>query len=62
MPKDFRKQSVKDATGVGVSGKGKATVRKHQGGGTTKGPKRRQGRIEQVTHKQKPATRAVPVR
>jgi hypothetical protein len=37
MPKDFRKQSVKDATGVGVSGKGKATVRKHQGGGTTKG-------------------------
>jgi hypothetical protein len=37
MPKDFRKQSPKDATGVGTSGKGKATVRKHQGGGKTSG-------------------------
>jgi hypothetical protein len=29
MPKDFAKQSVQQATGVGVSGKGKASVRKH---------------------------------
>jgi hypothetical protein len=37
MPKDFPKQSVQAATGLGVSGKGKATVRKHQGGGKTSG-------------------------
>jgi hypothetical protein len=37
MPKDFPKQDSKQAVGLPASGKGKAIVRKHQGGGKTKG-------------------------
>jgi hypothetical protein len=37
MNSKMRPQSVQKATGVGTSGKGKATVRKHQGGGKTSG-------------------------
>jgi hypothetical protein len=37
MPKDFPKQDSRKAVGLPASGKGKATVRKHQGGGKTSG-------------------------
>jgi len=37
MNSKIRYQSVQAATGIGASGKGKATVRKAQGGGSPKG-------------------------